>query len=145
MPHKRNPELTERICGLARLIPRPRRHGPGKTWPSGTNATSATPRRSVSFSPDSCYALDYILALFAQVMSGLKVMPGRMMANVELTRGIVFSQRVLLALVEKGMSREDAYALTQRYGHRAWDEGADFRDLPQDRRFGGPTPAPRRP
>ena len=128
MPHKRNPELTERICGLARLI---RGHAV-----TALENVALWHERDISHSsaeriilPDSCYALDYILALFAQVMSGLKVMPDRMMSNVELTRGIVFSQRVLLALVEKGMSREDAYALTQRYAHRAWDEGADFRDL----------------
>ena len=128
MPHKRNPELTERICGLARLI---RGHAV-----TALENVALWHERDISHSsaeriilPDSCYALDYILGLFAQVMSGLKVMPDRMMSNVELTRGIVFSQRVLLALVEKGMSREDAYALTQRYAHRAWDEGADFRDL----------------
>ena len=128
MPHKRNPELTERICGLARLI---RGHAVTALenvalWHERDISHSSAERLIL---PDSCYALDYILTLFAQVMNGLKVMPGRMMSNVELTRGIVFSQRVLLALVEKGMSREDAYALTQRYAHKAWDEGADFRDL----------------
>ena len=128
MPHKRNPELSERICGLARLI---RGHAVTALenvalWHERDISHSSAERLIL---PDSCYALDYILTLFSQVMRGLKVMPNRMMGNVELTRGIVFSQRVLLALVEKGMSREEAYGLTQHYGHQAWDEGLDFRDL----------------
>jgi adenylosuccinate lyase len=74
-------------------------------------------------------ALDYILSLFTGVMQGLKVYPERMMANIESTRGVVFSQRVLLELVANGLSREKAYDVTQRNALRSWDENLDFRQL----------------
>ena len=128
MPHKRNPELTERVCGLARLI---RGH-----VVTALENVALWHERDISHSsaerivlPDSCLALDYILDLFTGVMRGLRVYPERMMANLESTRGLVFSQRVLLALVEKGMSREDAYKMVQRHAMTSWDEGADFREL----------------
>mgnify|MGYP000465793810 CR=1 FL=1 len=79
--------------------------------------------------PDACMALDYILSLFTGVMQGLKVYPERMMANIESTRGVVFSQRVLLELVANGLSREKAYDVTQRNALRSWDENLDFRQL----------------
>jgi len=128
MPHKRNPELTERVCGLARLIR-------GHTVTALENV-ALWHERDISHSsaerivlPDSCLALDYILDLFTGVMRGLRVYPKRMIANLESTRGLVFSQRVLLTLVEKGMGREDAYKLVQRHAMTAWDEGANFREL----------------
>lgn len=128
MPHKRNPELTERVCGLARLI-----RGFSVTalenvalWHERDISHSSAERIVL---PDACLALDYILDLFAGVMRGLRVFPERMIANMESTHGLVFSQRVLLALVERGMSREDAYKLVQRHAMRSWDEGADFREL----------------
>ncbi|MBI3953803.1 MAG: adenylosuccinate lyase, partial [Chloroflexi bacterium] len=76
--------------------------------------------------PDACLALDYMLATFTHVLEGLRVYPERMQQNLEASRGLVFSQRVLLALIEKGLSRQDAYKLVQRNALRAWDGGADF-------------------
>ena len=128
MPHKRNPELSERVCGLARLI---RGHAV-----TALENVALWHERDISHSsaervilPDACLALDYILDLFTGVINGLRVFPERMMVNIESTRGLVFSQRLMLTLVEKGMSRDDAYKLTQNNAAKAWDEGADFRDL----------------
>ena len=128
MPHKKNPELSERVCGLARLI-----RGYAVTamenvalWHERDISHSSAERLIL---PDSCAALDYILDLFTGVMAGLKVYPKRMMANIEMTRGLVFSQRVLLALVERGLSRERAYQIVQRCAMRSWEDGADFCQL----------------
>ncbi len=128
MPHKRNPELTERICGLARLI---RGHAV-----TALENVALWGERDISHSsaeriilPDSCLALDYILDLFTGVMKGLRVYPKRMKENMESTRGLMFSQRVLLALVEKGHSRERAYKIVQGNAMKTWDEDNDFRDL----------------
>ena len=128
MPHKRNPELSERVCGLARLI---RGHSI-----TALENVALWHERDISHSsaervilPDSCLALDYMLDLFTHVMRGLSVYPERMRRNLESTRGLVFSQRVLLALVEKGASRERAYDLVQRNAMRSWDEEVGFRDL----------------
>ena len=128
MPHKRNPELSERVCGLARLI---RGHSV-----TALENVALWHERDISHSsaeriilPDSCLVLDYILDLFTQVVAGLRVYPERMWQNMESTRGLVFSQRVLLTLVEKGVSRDTAYGLVQHNSMRSWDEGLDFRDL----------------
>ncbi|MBI2855530.1 MAG: adenylosuccinate lyase [Chloroflexi bacterium] len=128
MPHKKNPELSERVCGLARLI---RGHAVTAMenvalWHERDISHSSAERLIL---PDSCAALDYILDLFTGVMAGLKVFPKRMMANIEMTRGLVFSQRVLLALVERGLSRERAYQIVQGCAMRSWENGADFRQL----------------
>ena len=128
MPHKRNPELSERVCGLARLV-----RGHALTamenvalW--GERDISHSSAERIIF-PDACMAVDYMLDLFAGVIRGLKVYPDRMRQNVDSTGGIFFSQRVLLALVEKGLSREDAYAIVHRRSMESWDNGHDFRDL----------------
>jgi adenylosuccinate lyase len=128
MPHKRNPELTERVCGLARLV---RGHAV-----TALENVALWGERDISHSsaervilPDSCLALDYILDLFAGVMKDLRVYPDRMKQNMELTRGMLFSQRTLLALIEKGQSRDEAYKLVQSISARTWDEDADFREL----------------
>ena len=112
MPHKRNPELCERICGLARLI-----RGYALTalenvalWHERDISHSSTERIIL---PDSCLALDYMLSLFTSIMRGLKVYTENMRRNVELTQGLIFSQRVLLALIDKGLSRREAYKLVQ--------------------------------
>ncbi len=128
MPHKRNPELSERVCGLARLI---RGHSVTALenvalWHERDISHSSAERLIL---PDSCLALDYILGLFTGVVRGLRVYPQRMWDNMESTQGLLFSQRVLLALVEKGMARDRAYELVQRDAMRCWDEGLDFRDL----------------
>ena len=129
MPHKRNPELSERVCGLARLI---RGHSV-----TALENVALWHERDISHSsaeriilPDACLALDYILSLFNHVMEGLRVYPERMMENIESTRGVIFSQRVMLGLVEQGgLSREKAYEIVQRNAMRSWDEGLDFRSL----------------
>ena len=128
MPHKRNPELAERICGLARLI-----RGNSVTalenvalWGERDISHSSAERIIL---PDSCLALDYILSIFTRIIEGLRVFPERMYANIESSRGLVFSQRALLELVDKGLSREDAYKIVQTNASRCWDEGGDFREM----------------
>ena len=128
MPHKRNPELSERVCGLARLL---RGHAV-----TALENVALWGERDISHSsaerivlPDSCLAVDYILDLFAGVIRGLRVYPERMKQNMDLTRGLLFSQRVLLALVEKGLSRDHAYEIVQRSSMRTWGENEDFREL----------------
>ena len=131
MPHKRNPELSERVCGLARLI---RGHAV-----TALENVALWHERDISHSsaeriilPDSCMALDYILSLFTQIMQGLRVNPERMRQNLDSTRGVVLSQRVLLALIEKGLSRERAYEIVQGCSMRSWDQETDFRQLLRD-------------
>ena len=128
MPHKRNPELSERVCGLARLI-----RGYSVTalenvalWGERDISHSSAERIIL---PDACLALDYILSIFTRVMRDLRVYPQRMWENIEITKGLIFSQRVLLELVDKGMAREDAYAIVQRNAAVGWDQGEDFRQL----------------
>ena len=128
MPHKRNPELAERICGLARVI-----RGNAVTalenvalWGERDISHSSAERIIL---PDSCLALDYILSTFSRIIEGLRVFPERMIENIESSRGLVFSQRVLLALVDKGLVREDAYEIVQANATRCWEDGLDFRDL----------------
>ena len=128
MPHKRNPELSERVAGLARLI---RGHAV-----TALENVALWGERDISHSsaervilPDSSLALDYILNLLTGVIKDLRVYPERMKRNMELTKGLLFSQRVLLALVEKGLDREQAYGIVQRNSHRTWDEDLDFREL----------------
>ena len=128
MPHKRNPELAERICGLARLI-----RGNSVTalenvalWGERDISHSSAERIIL---PDSCLALDYILSIFTRIVKDLRVFSDRMWANIESSRGLVFSQRTLLTLVEKGLAREDAYKVVQRNAMRSWDDNQDFRAL----------------
>jgi len=119
MPHKRNPELCERVCGLARLI-----RGYSVTslenitlWHERDISHSSTERIIL---PDACLALDYSMNVFTSVMKGLNVYPKRMKQNMEITRGLLFSQRVLLALIDKGMSRQGAYKIVQRNAMATW-------------------------
>jgi len=128
MPHKRNPELCERICGLARLM-----RGYVTTslenvalWHERDISHSSTERIIM---PDSCLALDYMLSLFTSVIKGLKVYPENMRRNLELTQGLIFSQRVLLALIDKGLNREKAYQIVQRNAMEAWQQRKNFLSL----------------
>ena len=128
MPHKRNPELTERVCGLARLI-----RGYALTslenialWHERDISHSSNERLIL---PDSCIAVDYILSLFTSVMKRLQVFPHRMKRNLELTRGLVFSQRVMLALIDKKLSRQDAYKMIQRNAMKSWKGNRNFLKL----------------
>jgi adenylosuccinate lyase len=128
MPHKRNPELCERICGLTRLI---RGHALTSLenialWHERDISHSSAERIIL---PDSCLALDYMLSIFTSIMKGLKVYPENMLRNIELTQGIVFSQRVLLALIEKSLTREEAYEIVQDNAMKAWEERKGFRSL----------------
>ena len=126
MPHKKNPEKCERVCGLARTI--------------RANAMTAFENvalwheRDISHSsaervliPDACQALDYILDLFTWVMRGLVVDEERMRRNIDASHGLVYSQRVLLALTEAGMDREQAYRKVQKHALEAWDTQTPFR------------------
>ncbi len=128
MPHKRNPELCERVCGLARLA-----RGYALTsmenislWHERDISHSSTERIIL---PDSCLVLDYSLSIFTPVMKGLQVFPQRMKRNIELTKGLIFSQRVMLALIDKGLSRQKAYELVQRNAMKAWKGNRKFLGL----------------
>lgn len=135
MPHKRNPELCERICGLARVI---RGHALASLenialWHERDISHSSTERIIL---PDSCLALDYMFSVFTFVMKGLTVDSETMRRNIEVTRGLVFSQRVLLALIGKGLTREEAYAIVQENATEAWQGKKSFLALLQaDRRI----------
>jgi adenylosuccinate lyase len=128
MPHKRNPIVSERICGLARLV-----RGYAQV---GLENVALWHERDISHSsaervvlPDAFLAVDYMLERFAWLVEGLVVRPERMRANLDSSGGLFFSQRLLLALVESGLERDGAYRLVQRHAMRAWDEGLDFREL----------------
>ena len=128
MPHKRNPIVAERICGLARVV-----RGYAA---AGLENVALWHERDISHSsaervvlPDAFLAVDYMLDRFAWLVEGMVVRPERMRANLEATGGLFFSQRLLLALVESGLERDDAYRAVQRHAMRAWDEGLDFRGL----------------
>jgi adenylosuccinate lyase len=128
MPHKRNPVVAERICGLARVV---RGHAL-----VGLENVALWHERDISHSsaervviPDAFLALDYMLDRFAWLIDGLIVREERMRRNLEASHYLFFSQRVLLALVEAGLTRDDAYRLVQRSAMRAWDEELDFREL----------------
>jgi adenylosuccinate lyase len=128
MPHKRNPELCERICGLSRLVR-------GYALTSMENV-ALWHERDISHSsaeriilPDSCLLTDYMLSLLASIMKGLKVHPENMRRNLELSHGLIFSQRVLLALIDKGMAREEAYGIVQASAMKAWEDKKSFLSL----------------
>jgi adenylosuccinate lyase len=128
MPHKRNPITTERITGLARVL-----RGYSQ---AGLENVALWHERDISHSgaervilPDATIALDYMQHLALRVVRGMVVHADRMRANLEITSGALFSQRVLLALVEQGMQRDDAYRIVQRLAQQAWDTGTPLRDL----------------
>jgi adenylosuccinate lyase len=129
MPHKRNPVVTERVCGLARVV---RGH-----LVTALENTALWHERDISHSsaeriifPDACAAVDYMALEMDKVLRGLEVRPDRMLANLQFAGGVVFSQRVLLALVDSGMSREDAYLIVQRAAMQAMEPGgAGFRTI----------------
>jgi len=126
MPHKRNPVICERICGLARLLR-------GNAMAAMENI-ALWHERDISHSsveriiiPDSTICLDYMLNKFIEVISGLRVYPENMLANLVKTHGLIFSQRVLLALMDRDLSRTKAYDLVQRCAMKTWKEGTDFK------------------
>ena len=128
MPHKRNPIVTERITGIARLL-----RGYAQ---AGLENVALWHERDISHSgaervalPDASILLDYAHSLAVRVVEGMTVHEDRMRANLDLTSGALFSQRALLALVETGMSRDDAYRIVQRLAQQAWDTQTPLRDL----------------
>ncbi len=128
MPHKRNPVLSENLTGLARLVR-------GMVTPA-LEDVALWHERDISHSsvervigPDATLALDFALARLAEVVDKLVVYPERMKANLDQLGGLIYSQRVLLALVDAGLSREAAYAIVQRNAMKAWEGRASFLDL----------------
>jgi adenylosuccinate lyase len=128
MPHKRNPILAERLTGLARVL-----RGYSQV---GLENVALWHERDISHSgaervviPDATIALDYMQHIATRIVEGMTVHTDRMRENLELTHGALFSQRALTALVDSGMSRDDAYRLVQESAQRAWDEGTSFREL----------------
>src|SRR5438128_2581242 len=128
MPHKRNPVVAERICGLARVVRAAAVVGFENValWHERDISHSSAERVAI---PDAFLALDYMLDRFAWLVNGLVVRPDRMRRNLEESHYLFFSQRVLLALVESGLARDNAYRLVQQDAMRAWDEERDFREL----------------
>ena len=128
MPHKRNPKVAERICGLARVVRGNSLVGLENVplWHERDISQSSAERIVI---PDSFLALDYMLDRFTWIVEGLVVYPERMRRNLESSHGLVFSHRLLLALVDAGLARDDAYRLVQRHAMRAWEEETDFAEL----------------
>ena len=128
MPHKRNPKVAERISGLARVVRAGAVVGFENVplWHERDISHSSAERVII---PDAFLALDYMLDRFAWIVDGLVVYPQRMERNLWASHGLFFSHRLLLALVESGLERADAYRLVQRNAMRAWDEERDFREL----------------
>ncbi|MCA9425800.1 MAG: adenylosuccinate lyase [Candidatus Omnitrophica bacterium] len=128
MPHKKNPITAEQITGLARVI---RSNSIAALenvalWHERDITHSSVERVII---PDSTILADYILARMTRLVENLQVYPENMQANIDLNRGLIYSQKVLLALAESGMTREKAYAIVQKQAMRAWKEKKDFRDL----------------
>lgn len=128
MPHKKNPIIAERICGMARVL-----RGNAQValenvalWHDRDISHSSAERVIL---PDSTIALDYILEKAIQMLDNLAVFPEQMLENIVKVYGLIFSQRLMLFLVNKGMSREDSYALVQKNAMMAWDEKRSFKDI----------------
>jgi adenylosuccinate lyase len=128
MPHKRNPVVAERICGLARVVRAAALVGLENVplWHERDISHSSAERVAI---PDAFLAVDYMLDRFAWLVEGLVVRAERMRLNLDSSHGLFFSQRLLLALVESGLGRDEAYRLVQGHAMRAWDEERDFREL----------------
>lgn len=128
MPHKRNPVLSENLSGLARLV---------RSYAlAALENVALWHERDISHSsvervigPDATIVLDFMLGRFTGMMDKLIVYPDKMLSNLNMTKGVIFSQMVLLALIEKGMTREDAYTIVQKNAMKSWHEGIDFKKL----------------
>jgi adenylosuccinate lyase len=128
MPHKRNPVLSENISGLARLM---------RSYAlAAMEDVALWHERDISHSsvervigPDATILLDFMLSRFTGLVAKLVVYPDRMLTNLDMTRGVIFSQMVLLKLIEKGMSREGAYAVVQKHAMQSWEKGKEFKQL----------------
>ncbi len=128
MPHKRNPVLSENLCGLSRIV---RSHSIAALenialWHERDISHSSVER---IIGPDGTILVDFMLERLCGLIEGLRVYPERLESNIWITRGLVFSQKVLLELVKKGVSREDAYSLVQRNAMLCWEKEKDFREM----------------
>jgi len=128
MPHKRNPVLSENLSGLSRLM---RSYAVAALedvalWHERDISHSSVER---VIGPDATILLDFMLSRFTGLIDQLVVYPKRMLANLQMTKGVIFSQMVLLKLIEKGITREGAYAIVQRNAMRSWQEGLEFKDV----------------
>lgn len=128
MPHKRNPVLSENLCGLSRIV---RSHSIAALenialWHERDISHSSVER---IIGPDGTILVDFMLERLCGLIEGLRVYPDRLESNIWITRGLVFSQKVLLELVKKGVSREDAYSLVQRNAMLCWEKEKDFREM----------------
>jgi len=128
MPHKRNPVLSENLSGLARLV---RSYALAALedialWHERDISHSSVER---VIGPDATIVLDFMLGRFTGMMDKLIVYPDKMLSNLNMTNGVIFSQMVLLALIDKGMTREDAYTIVQKNAMKSWHEGIDFKNL----------------
>ena len=128
MPHKRNPILSENLSGLARLV---RSYAVASLedialWHERDISHSSVER---VIGPDATIALDFMLHRFTNMMDKLVIYPERMLCNLNMTHGVIFSQMVLLSLIDKGITREDAYAIVQNNAMKSWQEGLEFKTL----------------
>jgi len=128
MPHKRNPVLSENISGLARLM---RSYAAAALedvalWHERDISHSSVER---VIGPDATILLDFMLSRFTGLIERLVVYPERMLANLNMTKGVIFSQMVLLKLIERGITRENAYAIVQRNAMKSWENGVEFKEL----------------
>ena len=128
MPHKKNPDITERICGLSRILR-------GNALVSLENI-SLWGERDISHSsaeritlPDSCFTINYMLFKFTEIMAGLIVNEDKMIDNINLSRGLIYSQRLMLTLISKGMSRDTAYRIVQKNSNDAWNNKIELKEL----------------
>ena len=128
MPHKRNPIVTERITGMSRLLRANAMVGLENIalWHERDISHSSVERIII---PDSTILLDYMLNKMIYLIDNLLVYPKNMIKNINKSGGLIFSQEVLLALINKGMTREDAYALVQKNAMEVWEEGLDFKKI----------------
>ena len=128
MPHKKNPDITERICGLSRVLR-------GNALVSLENI-SLWGERDISHSsaeritlPDSCFTINYMLFKFTEIMEGLIVNEDKMIDNINLSRGLIYSQRLMLTLISKGMTRDTAYRIVQKNSNDAWNNKIELKKL----------------
>ena len=128
MPHKKNPDITERICGLSRVLR-------GNALVSLENI-SLWGERDISHSsaeritlPDSCFTINYMLFKFTEIMAGLIVNEDKMIDNINLSRGLIYSQRLMLTLISKGMTRDTAYRIVQKKSNDAWNNKIELKKL----------------
>ena len=128
MPHKRNPVVSEQMCGLARMV-RSNAFAALENMPLWHERDISHSSVERVIGPDSTILIHYMLRKMTKMMEHLIVYPKNMMRNLEKTEGLIFSQSVLLALVEKGISREEAYSLVQKNAMQSWTKGKDFLTL----------------